>query len=786
MRLPALFAPTLLLVACSGEGLPLNAPDAGPPSDAPDAAPPDAGPSDGGQPPDAGQAPDAGQPDPLQRRDPEDLGFGPVELGREAELTVVLSAADAPRTITLEGDAALRMAPESLAVDPGDEATLQLRFSPTAEGAFRAALVITEGADARRVEVRGDGALTALRCRALTAPLQLAAGQCGTARVACGNEGLGPTTFANVTLTGAGASTRFQDFGPLAPLESRTFEVSICPEATGPFQVVVTAQAPAAQAVVQLQGESAGPRLRAGAVALPPLTLGIPQRLEVPLHNAGLAPAHIDMVEVLGLDPGELTVVRAPAGLAAGFDAVVELRLTATQAGLRSAVLRVHSDDERSPTLDIPLALEVEARPCALTLSPPAIDFGTTTPAGPVRRIAQLVIEHTGQTTCALSMPPLPAPFGLGAVPPDAWSDDEGTHLLLAPGARRAVPIELTGSALGAMSATLSLRYGTPTGAAVLPIPLDARSVAAGLVAEVEPMCLWPGATAARQTVRLSSAAPVVLRQLALDPLGAELGPLTAPPLPVTVTSGALDLGVDLGPQTEGPHLGLLTIEHEVGGEQRVLHVSVGAVVSGFTTVDEFEQLGIPQLDVLWIQDGSASMLDNDLQSGLQDFARHLAAPGQWDARLAVARLDRHLDEDAVVREARGAPVAGRPRARPRPVRRRGDRPGHERGGRPHARAAAERGAGRGRRAAGRGPPPPRPAPRHRGHRRGRPVAAPPRAAGGAALAGARPAQHSAVRPLGPRRRPDRLRHRPGQRRARGAPAASGGAHRWLDGGDLP
>lgn len=592
--------------------------------------------------------------------DPRDVGFGMIERGQTATVSVILSAAEVSREVRLEGDSAFSMTPGRQVIGANEQARLQIVAAPDAVGRHRSDLVITSAGGERRIPVAADGHLDAVRCRPTpqvapgyppqpTVGAQLPpvrAGRCAEVVMTCRNHGVGFAPFDPVDLdaTNATVSTTFTRYGRIAPRGLVELPLEVCPIASGPVSVRATVRRPGVASMLTFTGEARGPRLELERPAeLGPLPLTLSRKVEVSLVADSRFPVQIQSVVPVGFEPGEVYVSNSPREVAPGTPAVLRLTVEPARAGLRQGSLRIVSDDERG-VQELPVSFEGVERACDLVIHTPELLFSRS--SADARQ--WLVLEHRGPAPCAIAVTPSVGAFAVDAARLSAVHDGARLHVEIPGGGRAALPIsrtrdvpvrQATGLGFEAAGVMASSREVARLVAVPDRLPLVARvRSASGCGADtsgpttaqvrIEPV-LAPGAVVTRLTV------------LDWDPSAAVA---FAPTVPFTVSRAApLELELTLA-EASGTHVEGLALEYTVEGafEQAVLPLGVTAALPEVSQTMTWPSR--PAMDMLWVIDGTASMAERaSVQSESSDLAGLLARSG-LDVNVVFAGVDHPPD----------------------------------------------------------------------------------------------------------------------------------------------
>lgn len=599
---------------------------------------------------------------------PAALDFGQVPLGATRIRSVTLHNPSQVETeavdvrglgIPLCEDAPLRGAPFCLVLgkreldgllrlSARESTSFEVKFSPATPEPARGEMVMRScprGCETR-VQLVGLGVASALRCLPEALHFEdLRPGLLRTATVTCQNVTETPITVLGHRL--AEASDPEFRIGPdatrrLDAREGLDIEVTFAPtrlgSSTGEVIVELDSDSPARRRLaIPLAGTGAGPEIH----VLPErLSFGrvsrfAPTRKSFVVFNAGHRPLTVEEIEI---DGGETSSFRfsgpEPAILPPGESQTFTVELQPAVVGPIEARARIHSNDPGQPVVDLPMEGRGEdLGPCEFRV-PRRLSFGAAQVGRTLRRAIE--VANTGQELCLLTGARLVA----GSA--DAFRLPLGEIGSLEIPAResRTLPVELTPTLLGPVSARLELSLSSPTnpfpvidlaGAGsrgeivVAPSEIDFGRVGVECRSRAEPVRIYnTGASALR------------ILSIALDgPSGQAFSLLDAPFLPrggLDVPSGrSVQLSLGFGPAAVREHVGALEIQASVDGLPETFVVALaGRGAAGAHQVDTFEQLGRPSADILFVIDKTTSMSEEQaaLVANLSRFLRFALAEG--------------------------------------------------------------------------------------------------------------------------------------------------------------
>lgn len=584
--------------------------------------------------------------DPTALFDPEDIGFGAIELNVEAEITAHFSAPIEALSLPAAVIGDRITTPNEPWVDG-----IRLRFVPTTLGSIDSASLTVRG---RRIPIDGRGVERALRV--LPAQRRLAdqpSNGCRQARFSVGNPGVGFASDAplNLYVSGPIRAEWVEELpaGPLAPLEARSVTALVCATGRGPFTIGVGPD----RTDWLLSGRARGAELIAEVAPsnadLSELIVGLSRRVEVQVHNPGQLDLRLDRIESQETSGGSLTVVSpmVPMTIAPGRTATVSIELVPTGSG-RGSIL-FHSNDRDRPTVDLTLAWSAEPRPCQMS-APSSLRLGMV--VGPRAKTA-LVLSNVGESVCAVLVPRvLPAAFEWeDAIVGEAW-DSQRWFVEVEPGTSEALPIVFEAPGGGPFNGTMALEISRGQRPADRPnVALGAETAAEGLVIDVRssPPCISPFVNAANFEVefKVQGPRPVEVFRMELRSLLGEAFTGSLPEPPFTLRPGETVTGT-LRIENRNPnlHAGLHAAELDLDfflASSRLRRQRRERLVADFSSLrafDRFTQPGRTKLDLLIAVDDSASMADIDqVDRNIEELFLFISAE-QIDTRWLFISID--------------------------------------------------------------------------------------------------------------------------------------------------
>lgn len=434
------------------------------------------------------------------------LDFGPVVVSSTAtETLVITNPQDTPVRVTLSQPAGpdadafvveldVTRDGNAFILEPGAQATLTVSISPREIRDYLATLAIDscQGDCPASIVIQAEGVQTGVICPE-TADLGLVnPDTCTTSAVSCQNMGNATENISSVELDAASdAAFAFApvSLGALAPGDSLAIDVTFCPTDFGPLTaslLVITDMPSAVARAVSLTGTGGGADIACApsTVEFGLTSVGGDVRRSVTCTNRGSDPLEISQSTIVGPN---FAVVGGPIGpVSPGASTDFLLSFAPVALGASQAVLTIVSNDPDSPQVTIDLSGEaVDLLPCSIEAQPAEQDFGLVTVGE--RRTAELVFNNIGASDCTVSG--FTTPTGpLSVTSPSA-------QVTLTAGAALRIPVEFAPSALGVVTASVTVSFSNPGSPdlsvgvrgeggtpeiTVTPFPVDFGNVAVG------------------------------------------------------------------------------------------------------------------------------------------------------------------------------------------------------------------------------------------------------------------------------------------------------------------
>lgn len=334
---------------------------------------------------------------------PSSIVFAATCVGKSSAPVTVTASNSGDKTVRVEnvfvtGDEAEDFTiPQEPALpsdlDPGKSVSFAVAFAPRAAGTRSGRVIVESDVGHVEVELSGKGADRAIAVETRTLAF-------GEQRVGTRSErktlvvrSTGPDAL---TLKAPGVTgSDFSVGGPTSTVVpsggQTTMTVSFSPRARGTRRATLTIASDACNTpslAIGLSGTGTAPELQLDPAtvdmgAVPPGSSG--GRVQVTLANEGTAPLEVTGVEIVGANAGEFSLDTPPAfprTVAPGDALVLTTVFAPRQPGIRTATLRITSDDPSRPFLNAVLRGfgGIEASPSPAASPSPTAAPGTPSP----------------------------------------------------------------------------------------------------------------------------------------------------------------------------------------------------------------------------------------------------------------------------------------------------------------------------------------------------------------------------------------------------------------------
>lgn len=553
--------------------------------------------------------------------------------------------------------------PDSRFTLPGGASTqIDVQYRPSVAGtrdraSFGLRTCPIGGACELEIQLDGSGIESGFRC---TPPALdfgfINPGSCQTKAVSCENIANDPVTVLGWALgqTPVPSSADFTLEGPavgvLAQGDSIEIDATYCPTALGDDRGTIEIETDNRDPrlryfVVNLLGTGGGPDI---AVVPEQLNFGLvsliaPSRRTLLIQNVGYGPLSINSIVPDAAGSGAFTVSEMSGSLAPGESLPVTVTFQPVAEGPITSELVITSDDQDEQQIRVPLLGEgINLPPCTFEVAPAQLAFGVVERSRTLSRAFE--IRNTGTNDCLVTGVQLLA----GSDQEFSLPDGDVQSLIIPAGSATTVRVEYSPTATGDNTGTVEFSISSPrspynevalsgTGAdatlLIVPNDLDFGTIGVGCAARARTVTIYnTGATAAQLTA-IGLAAPA----------NPAFTVSAVPALPIDLAPGA-STSFDVGFRADAisSYAAAVEITGSFGGQAVTYIVSLtGRGDVDATQIDNFEQLGRPKVDILFVVDSSGSMFEEQQALG-QNFASFIqfAEAQRLEYQIAVTDTD--------------------------------------------------------------------------------------------------------------------------------------------------
>jgi len=583
----------------------------------------------------------------------EALDFGKIEVGSEKRRQLTFSN---PSPLTVEvsgrivGAAADEFSMATLTLAPGETRTQDVGFHPQRAGGKRAALAVTpcKGCGDLLVTLTGEGLESALVAEPPSVDFgQVPTDYAASAVAALRNLSTEPVTVTGLTF-GPGTDKDFTSGGTPLPLViagggTATIDLRYVSTHLGPASgVLVLAVASLRHPTLSIAVRGAGGGAK---VCVAPLLLefgrhsvGTRTESQVTVRNCG-GPGDVFTLDSATLVAGagsqfQLGALAYPVTLATGASVTLPVAFVPKRSGDVVEQLQIVTS-LAGGTVNVQLqSTAATSAPCNLQVSPPALDFGTVVPGA--QSLLGAKVLNAGADTCVLQQLSLTDTGG------NVFSLPAGgvTALSMAPGEYFTFEVQFSAPPTPGIFRGIATVNGT--GQPPISVPITAQAGASCLSATpgyldfgiASPAC--PAST--RQIAVVNGCGSPVTINTATIGAGSTDGEFlfaVAPPLPRTLAPGAsLTLDVEYLAKVPGLNLSPLFIDNTLFSPPLLVPL-VGESSASAQQTDRFVQSTPGQVDVLFVVDNTASMLEES--------PRLVAAMPAFAQAALATRADLHV-----------------------------------------------------------------------------------------------------------------------------------------------
>ncbi len=546
----------------------------------------------------------------------------------------------------------------------GETATMEVQFTPNVAGTHERGNFTLRGCPGEiaecnvNVQLDGIGIEQGFRC---TPPAldfgQVNPGSCLTRTVSCENIANEQVTVIDWVI-GQQSSPDYDAAQPQVQVldegDSVDVDVTYCPDSLGEDsgELQIETDNPDVRLktiVVELTGTGGGPDIDVLPTTLNfgLVSLIAPSRRTVTVQNVGFQPLEVREIVVDGAGTGAFTAPTAAGALLAVGDFLdITVEFQPIVVGPIQSTLLIRSNDQDEPEVTVTLVGEgVSLPPCSFEVNPEQLNFGVVERGRNVSRSFE--IRNTGQDDCLVTS----ARMVPGSDQEFSLPDGDVTSALVPPGSAYTIRLEYAPQMLGNNSGMVEFSISSPTSpfntvnlsgtgadATLLIVPrdIDFGTIGVGCSARARTITIYnTGSSSARiDSIAITGNATAFTVTNLPSPLNGS--PLDLAP------GGSTTFDVGFRAAAISAYAGAVEITGQFAGQPVTYIVSLaGAGSIDATQIDEFEQLGKPKVDILFVMDNSCSMSEEQtsIASNFQAFIQFADSQG-LDYQLGVTTTD--------------------------------------------------------------------------------------------------------------------------------------------------
>lgn len=565
----------------------------------------------------------------------------------------------------------------------GESTTIDAQFAPTVvnsteRGNFT--LSACDAADCKvTVSLDGTGIEQAFQCSPPEVDFgQVNPGSCTTQTVSCENVANEPVTVVDWG-TGAASSDEFEtspaQVQVLTEGQSVDVDVTYCPQALGDDEGTLEIETdnpnPRLKFVtVDLIGTGGGPDIDVLPlqVNFGLVSLIAPARRTISIQNVGFTPLEVREIVVDTAGTGAFTAPGAAGGLLEPgefLDITVEFQPVVE--GAVESTLLIRSNDQDEPEVEVRVLGEgINLPPCQFQVSPAQLPFGVVERGRNLSRAFE--IQNTGANDCLVTS----ARIVPGSDLEFSLPDGDINSLIIPPSSAATVRVQYSPDQLGDNTGQIEFSIssntspfntvplsGTGADASLLIVPndLDFGTIGVGCAARAREVLVYNTGSSPATIESLNITGNTTAFEIVSYPT-----PL--PAMPLTLAPGAqARFEVGFRADTLSSFAGAVEISGMFGGSPVTFIVSLqGAGSLDATQIDNFEQLGKPKVDILFVIDHTGSMGQEQaaLATNFQAFIQFAIAQG-LDYQLGVTTTDTNDEGGRLVHSAGTNAFGGAP-----------------------------------------------------------------------------------------------------------------------------
>ncbi len=548
----------------------------------------------------------------------------------------------------------------------GESTEMVVEFSPVIAGTRESGSFILRAcaATACEIEVRLDGLgiEQGFQCDPPNLDFgQVNPGSCLTNTVSCtniANEQVTVISWGPATQGGNSTSPDFEIEDPEVQIleEGDSFDVDVryCPEDLGDDVGTLAIETDNIDArlrtiFVPLSGTGGGPDIQ---VLPDQLNFGLvsliaPSRRTITIVNNGFAPLEVTEILADTDGTGAFSAPGASGGrLEPGEFLPVTVEFQPLAEGPIQSSLLIRSNDQDEPEVSVTLLGEgINLPPCSYEVVPAQLSFGVVERGRSVGRAFE--IRNTGSNDCLITS----ARLEPGTDPEFSLPDGDIMSELVPPGAAKSIRVEYSPQAAGTNSGNVEFSISDPnnpfvivplsgTGAdatlLIVPNDLDFGTIGVGCAARARTITIYNTGGSAAQLNDIQITGNSTAFWIDSLPAPLNMSPLDLPP------GASTEFSIGFRADLQSDYAGAAEITGTFGGNPVTYIVSLqGRGDVDATQIDEFEQLGRPKVDILFIIDDSCSMSQEQtaLGSNFSAFIQFAEAQA-LDYQISVATTD--------------------------------------------------------------------------------------------------------------------------------------------------
>lgn len=560
---------------------------------------------------------------------------------------------------------------------PNEETTFNVTFRPTVAGtrergvmSFQACAACSKVA----VNMDGIGIEQGFRCEPASLDFGLVnPGSCTTQTVLCTNQANETITVVSWGALPGGTTSAdftFEAFGtPSVLSEGDTVDVDVtyCPTDLGNDAGFLGLETdnpdPRRRFVsVPLAGNGGGPDIDVLPTTLNfgQVSLIAPSRRTIVVTNVGFAPLELSSIRFDQGPTGPFQAQVAAQVLQVGDTLPITIEFQPTVEGPIMDIMRIASTDTDEPEVQVTLLGEgVNLPPCSYEVAPQALNFGVVERGRTTRRAFE--IRNIGQNDCLVTGVRLIA----GATAPEfSLPDGDVMSLRIAAGTAATFPVAFAPNASAAYAGRVEFSISSPTTpyneVALAGTGADAVLLITPNDMDFGTIGIGCSARAREVTMYNTGSTPAVITSIGLASPGSPAFSVSnLPALPLTLApGGSATFSVGFRAAAASQYAAAVEINGSFNGQAVSYVIALeGAGAVDARQLDQFDQLGRPKADILFVIDNSCSM--GEEQSGLSGNLGaflQFAQAQQIDYQIAVTTTDVEGGEDG-----RFVPINGNP-----------------------------------------------------------------------------------------------------------------------------